>query len=48
MDLAHGVKEKEYAMAFIDCRMRKPPIFDFNIRAKTKAMWIYEKYRAKR
>lgn len=47
-DLAHGVKEKEYAMAFIDCRMHKPPIIDFNIRAMARAMLIYEKYRAKR
>lgn len=44
-DLAHGVKEKEYAVAFVDCRMHKKPILEFNIRAKARAMLICEKYR---
>lgn len=45
MDLAHGVKEKEYAEAFVTYRMHKKPIRDFNIHAKAEAMRIYEKYR---
>lgn len=45
MDLAHGVKEKEYAEAFVTYRMHKKPILDFNIQAKAEAMRIYDKYK---
>lgn len=44
-DLAHGVKEKEYAEKFIKYRMHKKPILDFNTQAKTEAVLIYEKYK---
>lgn len=47
-DLAHGVKEKEYASAFMDFRMHQKPILNFNIGAKAKAMRIYEKYNKRR
>ena len=44
-DLAHGVKEKEYARAFVKYRIHQKPILDFNIQAKTEAVLIYEKYK---
>ena len=46
-DLAHGVKEKEYAEAFVKYRMHKKPILDFNIKTKAEAVHIYEKYKKK-
>lgn len=46
-DLAHGVKEKEYAEAFVKYRMHKKPILDFNVKERWKAMRIYEKYKKK-
>lgn len=44
-DLAHGVKEKEYAKAFVKYRMHKNPMLDFNIKTKAEAMRIYENYK---
>ena len=44
-DLAHGVKEKEYAKTFEDSRMRKDPILSFNVRTQKDAEDIYRKYK---